>query len=180
MPCELDISIDTTYKLPLTEKMCSEIVGATLSYFDIERPCMLSLSFVDEKVMQSLNAEWREVDRPTDVLALECERPDDPDLAPGEPCELGDVVLCPSYIESQSQEFQTSFADEMRLLLLHGLLHLLGYDHRDEEEAHAMESLLLELLALIPHDGTVSDLTLVLHRRGEDNDSGFSTPTPEL
>ena len=92
------------------------------------------------------------MDRATDVLSLECERPDDPDLAEGEPCELGDIVLAPAYIARQAAAFGTTPADESRLLLVHGLLHLLGYDHIEDDEAEVMEAREDELVALV-NDG---------------------------
>jgi probable rRNA maturation factor len=132
------------------------------------RPCYLSLSIVDDEEIRSYNAEWRGIDAVTDVISLECERPDDPDLAPGEPCELGDIVLAPAYIANQAQGFGTTPADETRLLLIHGLLHLLGYDHLDDEEAQEMEAREDELLDLVRTDAPISHVTLTRHREGDD------------
>ena len=131
------------------------------------RPCMVSVSLVGEERIRELNAEWRGVDRATDVISLECERPDDPSLAPGEPCELGDIVLAPAYIARQATAFGTTEADECRLLLVHGLLHLLGHDHLDEDEAVAMEAREDELLGLIPTDGTLDRVVITRHREEE-------------
>ena len=125
---------------------------------------MVSVSVVGDERMRELNAEWRDQDRVTDVLSLECERPDDPDLTPGEPCELGDIVLAPAYIARQSKDFGTTPADECRLLLVHGVLHLLGHDHEDPEEAALMQRAEEEILASIPNDGTLTDLVLANHR----------------
>ena len=133
----------------------------------VERPCMVSVSVVGNERMRELNAEWRDQDRATDVLSLECERPDDEDLAPGEPCELGDIVLAPAYIERQAKGFGTTPADEFRLLLVHGMLHLLGYDHLEDDEAEAMEAREDELLAHIRTDRAIDHVTLTRHRGGE-------------
>ena len=57
----------------------------------------------DDAEIHEINRTYRQVDRATDVLSLECERPDDPDLAPGEPCELGDIVIAPAYIARQAK-----------------------------------------------------------------------------
>ena len=118
--------------------------------------------------IRELNAEWRGRDVATDVISLECERPDDPDLAPGEPCELGDIVLAPDYIARQAARFGTTAADEFRLLLVHGTLHLLGYDHLEDDEAEVMEAREDALLALLPHDGATRPVTLTRHREGVD------------
>ena len=128
------------------------------------RPCMVSVSLVSEERIRALNDAWRDVDAATDVISLECERPDDPLLAPGEPCELGDIVLAPAFIARQAAAFGTTEADEFRLLLTHGLLHLLGYDHLEEDEARQMEAREEELLALMPCDEPITGVVLTRHR----------------
>lgn len=118
-----------------------------LEHEQVGRPCSVSVSVVTDDEIAEINEEWREQARPTDVVSLECERPDDPDLAPGEPCELGDIILAPAYIATQAERFGTTVADETRLLFIHGMLHLLGYDHIEEDDAAVMEALEDELLA---------------------------------
>lgn len=172
---ELDISYDEelfeAYPLPLSEPQIQWALERLLAAEKIERPCALSLSFVTDRHMQELNQQWRGVSRPTDVLSLECERPDDPDLALGEPCSLGDIILAPAYIQEQAAYFETTWADELRLLLCHGLMHLLGYDHRDEAEALIMEAREFDLLSLLDTDNPVSHVTLVRHRKEDAHDT---------
>lgn len=165
---ELDVSFDDDVSAALDEDEFERLVNLVLSEEGVERPCMVSVSIVSDEHMHELNLEWRDVDRPTDVLSLECERPDDPDLAPGEPCELGDLVLAPAYIERQAADFGTTPADETRLLTIHGLLHLLGYDHLDDDEAEVMEAREDELLAFAATDEPISRVTLTRHRGGDD------------
>ena len=76
-------------------------------------------------------------------------------------------MLAPSYIARQATAFGTTEADECRLLLVHGLLHLLGHDHLNEEEAGAMEAREDELLGLIPTDGTLDRVVITRHREEE-------------
>ena len=165
---ELDASFADDVSAALAEDEFERLVNLVLSEEGVERPCMVSVSIVSDEHMHELNLEWRDVDRPTDVLSLECERPDDPDLAPGEPCELGDLVLAPAYIERQAADFGTTPADETRLLTIHGLLHLLGYDHLDDDEAEVMEAREDELLAFAATDEPISRVTLTRHRGGDD------------
>ena len=165
---ELDVSFDDDVSAALDEDEFERLVNLVLSEEGVERPCMVSVSIVSDEHMHELNLEWRDVDRPTDVLSLECERPDDPDLAPGEPCELGDLVLAPAYIERQAADFGTTPADETRLLTIHGLLHPLGYDHLDDDEAEVMEAREDELLAFAATDEPISRVTLTRHRGGDD------------
>lgn len=134
--------------LAIDEAEVTRLFDLVLAQEGVERPCEVSLSVVGNERMRALNAEWRGVDAPTDVISLECERPDDPDLAPGEPCELGDIALAPAVLAEQAVRFGTSAADETRLMCIHALLHLLGYDHIEQDEAVVMERREDELLAL--------------------------------
>lgn len=165
---ELDFRQDDGVACPLGEGGFARVVGRVLAEEGVGRPCLVSLSLVGDDEMRRLNREWRGQDRPTDVLSLECERPDDPDLAPGEPCELGDVVLAPAYIERQAEGFGTTWKDELTLLTIHATLHLLGYDHMEEAEAKAMEAREDALLALVGTEGGLTHVSLTRHRPGED------------
>lgn len=163
----IDFDIVEGVDCPLDEDELLSICEVVLSEEGVTRPCYVSLSIVDDEEMREKNLEWRDVDSVTDVISLECERPDDPDLAEDEPCELGDIVLAPDYITRQAAQFGTTPADEMRLLLVHGLLHLLGYDHLDEDEAQDMEAREDELLLLMPTDGTLGRVVITRHREEE-------------
>lgn len=149
MGAEVTFTLLEECPLALSQDEVERICDVVLKEEGIERPCMVSLTVTDDDGMRELNQEWRGIDAPTDVLSLECERPDDPDLAPGEPCELGDIVLAPGYIARQAETLGVSAESETRLLLVHGLLHLLGYDHIEDEEATVMEAREDELCALI-------------------------------
>lgn len=167
MKLECDIEADESVSLALKPKEIKRVCKAVLAHEGVARPCMVSVSFVSEEHMRQINAEWRDVDATTDVISLECERPDDPDLGPGEPCELGDIILAPVYVSRQAHTFGTSEADETRLLLVHGMLHLLGYDHLDEDEAMAMEALEEDILADMSTDGTLDHVVITRHRAEE-------------
>lgn len=162
-----DVVLEEGVSSPVSEQEIREDIDLVLQSEGVERPCMVSVSIVSDERMHELNLQWRGMDRPTDVLSLECERPDDPDLAPGEPCELGDIVLAPDYIACQAKGFGTTAADECRLLLVHGTLHLLGYDHLKDDEAEVMEAREDELLAQIRTDHAIDHVTLTRHRDGE-------------
>lgn len=150
------------------EDELAAVCDAVLAHEGVTRPCLVSVSAVDDDRMRDLNAEWRGADRPTDVLSLETERPDDPDLGQGEPCELGDIVLAPDYIARQAGRYGTTPADETRLLVVHGMLHLLGYDHMEEADAALMQPLEDAVIAGLRTDGTLGATVLTRHRAGED------------
>ena len=121
----------------------------------------LSLLFVDEGVMADLNKRFMGADGPTDVLAFPLDDPIDtgrfpdsgstgPDREAPEiaelPLLLGDVVVCPAVAARQAPEHAGSYEDEVALLVVHGVLHVLGMDHADPEEAVAMQARERELL----------------------------------
>ncbi len=145
---ELNLCAEDGAELAISECELARVFELVLAQEGVERPCSVSVSVVGEAQMQELNRQWRGVDSPTDVISLECERPDDPELAPGEPCELGDIAMAPAVLAAQSERFGTSAEDETRLMAIHSLLHLLGYDHIEEDEAAVMEAREDELLAL--------------------------------
>ena len=88
----------------------------------------LSISLVEIAEIHALSRDYRGIDAPTDVLAFE----NDGEL-------LGDVVICPAVAREHARDFSSSFESEMALMLIHGILHLVGYDHIDETDAELME-----------------------------------------
>ena len=107
----------------------------------------VSVSFVDDAVIAELNEKYRGKQGPTDVLSFECDGcGDGPDAPEDGVFELGDVIIAPDVAERQTAEFATTFEEEISLLLVHGLLHLCGYDHIVDEEAEVMEARERELL----------------------------------
>jgi probable rRNA maturation factor len=98
----------------------------------------LSVALVSEEEMAGLNRQYRGTEGPTDVLSFGC---DDPcPTGPGEAVTLGDVVIAPDVALAQAAEFGTTAEAELNLLLVHGVLHLLGYDHDTDEGAAAMQA----------------------------------------
>ena len=95
----------------------------------------MSLRLVDEATITTLNERWMGKEGPTDVLSFPMDElspgKDDDDLPEG---YLGDIALCPQVAEAQAPGLGRSTADEIRLLTVHGILHLLGYDHAEPEE----------------------------------------------
>jgi probable rRNA maturation factor len=121
----------------------------------------LSMLFVDEQAIADLNDRFLGEEGPTDVLAFPMDEtlseggrsPDSGGTGPGvnsEPGEapimLGDVVLCPAVARRNSDAASRSYEDELALLVVHGILHLLGMDHAEPEEASAMQQRERDLL----------------------------------
>jgi probable rRNA maturation factor len=99
----------------------------------------LSLVFVDEARMAELNAQFLGETGPTDVLAFPLHEDDDPH-PDGAPVLLGDVVVCPSVARRYATEHGRALEDELALLVVHGVLHVLGHDHADEEDTAVMQA----------------------------------------
>jgi probable rRNA maturation factor len=122
----------------------------------------MSMLFVDEPAMAELNRRFLGSEGPTDVLAFPIDEdiieagrsPDSGGPGPGTlgqeasevPIVLGDVVLCPAVAQRQAPEHAGTYDDEMALLVVHGILHLLGMDHAEDNQAEAMERRERELL----------------------------------
>ena len=114
----------------------------------LPKECEVSVSFVDDERMRELNRGFRGIDRTTDVLSFECDSLDDGfPSGDGEAHVLGDIVVSPDVATRQAAELGHGFHDEVDLLVMHGLLHLCGYDHVDEDDAKVMEPLQDGLMA---------------------------------
>ncbi len=140
-----DLSV--TYGL---KRLIRESVVATLAYEGFRNPCSVSVTFTDNEGIRELNRQYRNIDKPTDVLSFPLinfaggEEPpaDEPQLL------LGDVVLSLERAREQAEEFGHSFERETAFLTVHSMLHLLGYDHVDsEEEDREMRRRQREILA---------------------------------
>ena len=102
----------------------------------------LTLTFVAEDEIAALNAEHMGKDGPTDVLSF----PMDDEPMPGVPTLLGDVVVCPEVADRQFAEHAGTYDDELALLIVHGILHVVGHDHAEPDETATMRSEELRLL----------------------------------
>ncbi len=137
------------------------LARSVLADRNVKGDCEVSLLFVDEDAIAALNEQFLDRQGPTDVLAFPIEdepvpggrSPDLGGTGPGaEPDPdplvlLGDVVICPAVATKNAADHGVSRNDELALLVVHGLLHLLGMDHEVEAEAERMEELERTLLA---------------------------------
>jgi probable rRNA maturation factor len=105
----------------------------------------LTLTFVDRDEIAALNREHLGKDGATDVLSFPLDAADEP-AAEDVPILLGDVVVCPDVAREQSPDHAGTLEDELALLVVHGVLHVLGHDHADPDDAAVMRARELELL----------------------------------
>ncbi len=134
----LDLQIATDHpRLPDSESLRHWADVAWLDEGDTE----ITLRVVDEAESAELNATWRGKDSPTNVLSFPFEAP------PGVPIELlGDLVICASVVEKEAREQGKSIRAHWAHMVIHGMLHLQGYDHQEDGEADAMEALETRLM----------------------------------
>ena len=105
----------------------------------------LTLTFIDRDEIAALNEEHMGAEGATDVLSFPL---DDAGVPPGVPTLLGDVVVSPAVAASQAPQHAGELDDELALLVVHGVLHILGHDHAEAEEASVMRAREIELLEL--------------------------------
>ena len=129
-----------------------ELAQFVLTHEELPENTEVSISFVNDDTIAALNEQYRGKTGPTDVLSFECDGLDDDMLLVEDDkfeqptIELGDIVIAPDVALRQTEEFGTTIEEELSLLIVHGLLHLCGYDHIVEEEAQEMEALEKEIL----------------------------------
>lgn len=147
MPLELDLEIDNRSGVELDmsvyEKV-EEYILITLQQENVLVPCEISFSLVIPEEIQELNAEYRNIDKATDVLSFPMlEFPEDEDMLTyetGIPVMLGDIVISTKRAAEQAEEYGHSLEREICYLSVHSVLHLLGYDHMEEDEKRVMRA----------------------------------------
>ncbi|MEU4542937.1 rRNA maturation RNase YbeY [Nonomuraea dietziae] len=148
----MSIEVNNESGVEVDEQSFAGLAGHVLGEMGINPLAELSILVVDEAVMADLHEKWMGEPGPTDVLSFPMD-----ELRPGggargdgdgatDPALLGDVVLCPQVAAKQAETAGHSTEDELDLLLTHGILHLLGYDHAEPEEHKEMFGLQAKLL----------------------------------
>ena len=120
-----------------------DLVSFALDYLNINK-AILNVIIVDENTIQKINKEYRGLDRVTDVISFALE--DDKTFKENDFRVLGDIYICLNKAKNQALEYGHSFLREICFLSIHGLLHLLGYDHmdkKDEKEMFELQELIL-------------------------------------
>jgi probable rRNA maturation factor len=153
----LSVDINNESGAVVEEDALRELAQYVIGQMEVHPLADLSMLLVDEAHMSNLHEKWMDEPGPTDVLSFPMDelRPHviaGPNRSRGreeddsEPVLLGDVVLCPQVAAVQAKEHGHSTQAELELLTVHGVLHLLGYDHADPEEEAEMFGLQTELL----------------------------------
>jgi probable rRNA maturation factor len=149
----MDIFIDNLQKNQVLDlSALRQVARRILEFRKCPDRCELSIVLVDDQEIRRLNREYRGIDRSTDVLSFAQQENIDPQLVQPHsedaafPLVLGDVILSIETAQKQAQERRKSFEAELYFLLIHGILHLLGYDHQTDDDAHVMKQLEQDVL----------------------------------
>jgi len=142
------------------DEYIEKVILASMDYVDCPYEAEVNVLFTDNAGIHEMNLEYREIDRPTDVLSfpmVEYETPGEFDALEEEQGDcfhpetgellLGDIVLSYDKIKEQAAEYGHSELRELCFLMAHSMLHLFGYDHMEEEERIQMEQMQREILS---------------------------------
>lgn len=153
-PPHIDLAIhtDNWEKAGAPEKLLRELsekailASATTAKLYWPETAELSIVFTDDAEMTQINGEWRKLEKPTNVLSF----PGD-DIQIGEPSGqmIGDIIFAFETVEREANEQNKPFENHLTHLMVHGFLHLFGYDHIEDGEAEVMESLETKILATL-------------------------------
>jgi probable rRNA maturation factor len=141
----MNIELTNLTNFSMDEEILKSLANFALKKLGIHPDSELSISLVDEDEMSSLHMRWLNESGPTDVLSFPMDELK-PESAVNGPGILGDIVLCPKFAEAQAKSAGQTLEKEIELLMVHGVLHLLGFDHRESDEKTIMFSQQDEIL----------------------------------
>lgn len=147
LPMELDF-VSQFEEYENFEEIYRELISRTFKHLKLKFEPIISVSLVDNEFIHKMNREYRGIDRPTDVISFAfLDNEDRASLYKGkEPVCLGDIYISVDKAREQAKEYGHSIKRELSFLFVHGLLHLLGYDHMNEADEKVMFKLQDEIL----------------------------------
>jgi len=137
----MDVFIANEQEIPVPEARLSALARHALDSLNVDGTAELSVLLITADHMRRLNARFAGEDRPTDVLAFPMMEEEDGSLL------LGDVVVCPEVARTNAEDRRESLERELEILLVHGTLHLLGYDHQGAEDKARMDERLAQVIS---------------------------------
>lgn len=151
MELDLEIINEVDVDVEGFESLFEEIAQYTLEIQQIKEDVELSVSIIDNEKIHMINRDYRHVDRATDVITFALEDEESPYIE-GMPRALGDIFISYDKVIEQAKSYGHSEKRELCFLFVHGLLHLLGYDHMCEEDEKvmiAMQNRILEHFSIL-------------------------------
>jgi len=135
---DIQVQVDEEFQDRVPVDLVRTTAFAVIGRHQVSERCELGIVVTDDDTLRELNLRFRGIDSPTDVLSFVDEARGPFISAPGLPCYLGDIVISYRRVEQQAAEAGHSVDSELQLLVVHGLLHILGYDDSLEEERARM------------------------------------------
>ncbi|MDV2469526.1 rRNA maturation RNase YbeY [Acinetobacter chinensis] len=152
---KLSLSLQQDFQSPalvLKRASIKKVIETTLRYIDTQSDCEIGIACVDNNDSHKLNLEYRGKDKPTNVLSFPSDLPDEMAQIL-ETFPIGDLVICIPVVLQEADEQQKTPAEHFTHMLVHGTLHLMGYDHEtSDEDAEEMEALEIEILKKLGFD----------------------------
>lgn len=169
MPPDPDIGIcveDDAWPaaLPDYESVCLRAASAAVAMsVETDEPAEIAVMLTGDAAVRELNRTYRHKDKPTNVLSF----PGDATGVPGQPRMLGDIVLAYGTVAAEAAEQGKPLADHVTHLVVHGVLHLLGFDHEDDGDAEEMEGLEVRILARLGIPDPYEEAAVIRHEAVE-------------
>ena len=145
----MSIEVSNESGLDVSEEELISVARFVIRKMEVNPSAELSMVLLDTNAMADLHMRWMDLPGPTDVMSFpmdELEPGGRPDAREPGPSMLGDIVLCPEFAAGQAAAAGHSLGHELALLTVHGVLHLLGYDHAEPDEEKEMFALQRQLL----------------------------------
>jgi len=153
--CDLYVKIDTQFRRTIDEGWLRRVVEKSLNVAAINRSVELSVVITDDEAIRQLNRDYRGVDEATDVLSFAFNEDTDATTFVSPPdgvSRLGEVLISCQRARSQARQHKHSTRRELALLLSHGVLHLLGYEHEDNVSTDRMKAIEETILRELSHE----------------------------
>ena len=144
---ELYVDNTTNYKLKNYEKLYEHLFLKTLKKLSLDENYIMSVTFVSIDKIHEINLNYRHIDRPTDVISFAfMDDINEKNISGDFPKDLGEIYICYDVADENRKKYDNSIERELSFLFVHGLLHLLGYDHMEKEDEVEMFKLQDEIL----------------------------------
>jgi rRNA maturation RNase YbeY len=137
---QLNVEVDDEVADRVDQPSLVAMIERVLTEDGIEDGASLALVLADDTLLHELNLRHREVDAPTDVLSFPANEGEEFPTQEGEPAYLGDIVVSVESVGRQAEEVGLALGEELAHVVLHGLLHILGYDHEESDEEAVMKA----------------------------------------
>ncbi|TCB42156.1 rRNA maturation RNase YbeY [Acinetobacter terrestris] len=157
---KLSLSLQQDFQAPelvLKRAYIKKVVETALRYIDVNQDCEIGIACVDNDESHKLNLEYRQKDKPTNVLSFPSDLPEEV-LPLLDAWPMGDLVICIPVVLQEAIEQSKTPIEHFTHMLVHGVLHLMGYDHETSEaDAEEMEALEIKILAKLGFDNPYTE-----------------------